>query len=511
MSWALGRSESRPDLNSVDEFRELIVREDGGAVVRLEDIATVVLGAESYDSEVRFSGETAVFMGIFPLPDANSPDVVAAIRADLEELKSELPAQLEASVGYDATTYINDALEEVVSTLVETLLIVIFVIFLALGSLRSAFVPVVAIPVSLVGAVFLMQAFGFSLNLLTLLAIVLSVGLVVDDAIVVVENTVRHLRDGMRPVEAAIKSARELLGPVVAMTVTLAAVYAPIGLQGGLTGSLFREFALTLAGAVGISGVVALTLSPVMSASLLRAEGHDTGFTGRVNRAFDALKDRYGTLLDWTLQSRPAVYTAWVLLSLAGVMMFSQAPKELAPTEDQGVIFGIVETSSNSTLDQTVLYAEQAARAFSSTPEAATTFQLTFPTSGFGGMVLKPWTERERTSMEILPEIRDKLAAIPGIRIFPVTPPALPGGGQFPVEFVLASTAETTEILKVADQIQLAAMNSGMFAFPPTIDVKVDQPSAEIKIDREKVAQLGLNLQQVGADIAAAVGGNFVN
>lgn len=499
------------DLNSVEEFERLIIREDRGAVVRLGDIATIALGAESYDSEVRFSGQTAVFMGIFPLPDANSPDVVRAVRADLEDLERDMPAQLEASVGYDSTEYINSALEEVVSTLVETLVIVILVIFFALGSLRSAFVPVVAIPVSLIGAIFLMQAFGFSLNLLTLLAIVLSVGLVVDDAIVVVENVVRHQREGKTPVQAALISARELLGPVIAMTVTLAAVYAPIGLQGGLTGSLFREFALTLAGAVAISGVVALTLSPVMSSALLRADGHDHGFTGRVNRGFDSLKARYGRWLDRSLTIRPALYTAWVLLSVVGLLMFTMAPKELAPSEDQGVIFGILETPANSTLEQVSRYAEMANDAMMSVPETDGTFQLTFPNSGFGGMTLAPWDKRERTAAEILPEIRNELAAIPGVRMFPVTPPALPGGGEFPVEFIVAGTAEADEILKVVERLQQRATESGLFAFPPLIDVKVDKPTAEIVIDREKVAQLGLNLQAVGADIASAVGGNFVN
>lgn len=517
---AVGRTEgaliqtnltANTDLRSVDEFRDLVVREKDGAVVRLGDIATVVLGAESYNSEVRFSGKTAVFMGIFVLPTANSPDVIKTVRSELEEIKKDLPEQLAASIGYDATKYINSALQEVVTTLAETLLIVVLVIFFALGSLRSAAVPVVAIPVSLIGAVFLIQVFGFTINLLTLLAIVLAVGLVVDDAIVVVENVERHLREGKKPKEAALISARELVGPVIAMTVTLAAVYAPIGFQGGLTGALFREFALTLAGAVMISGVVALTLSPVMSAKLLEAGGKEKGFAGRVNRGFDRLKGAYGRALEGAMRSRPAVYTAWVLLSLVGLLLFSQAPKELAPAEDQGVIFGIVQAPANATLDQMSQYASAANDVYFSVPEASHTFQITFPDGGFGGLVLKPWDERDRTAAEILPEVRQGLHQITGIQMFPVTPPALPGGGEFPVEFVLASTAETDLILQFMQEIQQKAATSGMFAFPPLIDVKVDRPNVEIIIDREKVAQLGLNLQQVGADISAAVGGNFVN
>jgi multidrug efflux pump len=385
------------------------------------------------------------------------------------------------------------------------------IIFLFLGSLRSVLVPVVAIPLSLIGAVFLMQVFGFTINLLTLLAIVLSVGLVVDDAIVVVENVERHLGEGQTPLQAALLGARELVGPIIAMTITLAAVYAPIGLQGGLTGTLFREFAFTLAGAVTISGVVALTLSPMMSAKLLKPGLSERGFAGKINRDFKKLRAFYGRLLDGTLNARPAVYLVWGTVSLLAIPMFAMSPVELAPTEDQGVIFGILDAAANSTLDQTSRYAAAANEAFLSVPEAQFTFQVTFPSSGFGGVSLAPWEDRQRTVFEILPEVQAKLAAIPGIRMFPVTPPALPGGGQFPVEFVLASTAETERILELAQQIQLAAMQSGMFAFPPLIDVKIDQPQSEIVIDRDKVADMGLNLQQVGSDIGAMLGGNFVN
>ncbi len=499
------------NLQSVQEFEQLVIKQEGGAIVRLGDVARVVLGAEDYDTEVRFSGQTAVFMGIYVLPNANALDVIKRIRTEVETLKADLPPPIEASIAYDATGYIEDAIEEVITTLTETLIIVVIVIFLFLGSLRSVLVPVVAIPVSLIGAVFLMLVFGFTVNLLTLLAIVLSVGLVVDDAIVVVENVERHLREGYPPVEAAKLGARELAGPVVAMTITLAAVYAPIGFQGGLTGALFREFAFTLAGAVTISGVVALTLSPVMSAALLRPGDSERGLPARISAGFDRLREIYGRALDVTLAARPAVYVAWLGLGLLAGIMFVMSPTELAPTEDQGIIFGIVETPANSTLEQTSTYAKQVNDAFMSAEETDYTFQVTFPTGGFSGMALTPWTERDRSVFDILPEMQQKLAMVPGIRVFPVAPPALPGGGQFPVEFVLASTADTQEILKFADQLQLKAMQSGMFAFPPIVDVKIDQPETEFVIDRDKVAQLGLNLSQVGGDLAGAVGGNFVN
>jgi multidrug efflux pump len=499
------------DLRSVGEFKKLIIREQGGGVVRLEDIAEVVLGAEDYGSEVRFSGETAVFMGIWPLPNANSIDVLKRVRTEMEAIQKQIPGSMVATIGYDATDYITNAINEVIKTLLDTLLIVVVIIYLFLGSFRSVLVPVVAIPVSLIGGIFLMQVFGFTINLLTLLAIVLSVGLVVDDAIVVVENVERHLREGLAPHDAAIKGARELIGPIIAMTITLAAVYAPIGLQGGLTGALFREFALTLAGAVTISGIVALTLSPVMSAKILKAGNENKGFSGKISRDFKKIQAFYRWLLDGTLNARPAVYMLWLALVVLTFPMFMMSAKELAPAEDQGVIFGILDGAANSTLDQNSLYAAAANDAFMSVPETDFTFQITFPNSGFGGMVLKPWEERERSVFQIMPEVQQKLHAIPGIRMFPVTPPALPGGGQFPVEFIIASTAESDQILQFAEQIQAKAIASKMFAFPPLIDVKMDQSQSEIVIDRDKVADLGLNLQQVGSDIGTMLGGNFVN
>ena len=502
------------DLHSVQDFKNLVVRQENNVLVRLGDIADVVLGAEDYNSEVRFSGERAVFMGIFVLPNANSIDVVKRVRVELGDIQKELPTGLQGRIAYDGTEYINTAIHDVFHTLMETLLIVVIVIFLFLGSWRSVIIPVVAIPISLIGGVFLMQIFGFTINLLTLLAIVLSVGLVVDDAIVVVENVERHLREGLSPTNAALLGARELIGPIIAMTITLAAVYVPIGIQGGLTGTLFREFAFTLAGAVTISGVVALTLSPMMSAQLLRASAEEHGFAGKVNHTFDRIRESYGRMLDRTLQVRPAVYVAWIGLSLLAFLLLKfsiSMNSELAPTEDQGVIFGIIDAPANATIEQTSAFADAAEKDFLGFPETNFTFQLTFPSSGFGGMVFKPWGKRKETPFQLLPEVQKKLAAIPGIQMFPVMPPALPGGGQFPVEFVILSTAEPEQMLGFAKQLQGAAMKSGKFAFPPLIDTKIDQPQSEIVIDHDKAAAIGLNLQQVGADLSAMMGGNFVN
>jgi len=499
------------DLRSVEEFKRLVIRQQDGAIIRLEDIGDIVLGAEDYDTEVRFSGQTAVFMGIWPLPNANSLDVINRIRVQMQGIQKELPTGMEASVAYDGTKYIKNAIREVTKTLGDTLLIVVIIIFLFLGSFRSVLIPVVAIPLSLIGAVFLMQVFGFTINLLTLLAIVLSVGLVVDDAIVVVENVERHLRRGLSPFDAAILGARELVGPIIAMTVSLAAVYIPIALQGGLTGTLFREFAFTLAGAVTISGVVALTLSPMMASKLLKPGIEEHGLAGKISRGFSRLRNAYGRLLDVTLNARPAVYMVWLVVSMLTIPMFIMSPVELAPSEDQGVIFGIIDAAANATLDQTSHSAAAVNRIFFNIPETDHTFQLTMPSSGFSGMATVPWSERERTIFQILPEVQQKLHAIPGVRVLPVTPPALPGGGQFPVEFVIASTAESEQILSFARQIQLKAIQSGLFAFPPIIDVKIDQPQAELVIDRDRVADLGLNLEQVGVDMASMLGGNFVN
>src|SRR5215470_6829863 len=414
------------DLRSVKEFQQLVIRHSNGAVVRLGDVADVALGAEDYDTAVNFSGQTAVFIGVWALPNANSLDVIKRVRKELSSLQKEIPSQIQAVIAYDGTAYIQNAIEEVVTTLSETLLIVVVVIFLFLGSLRSVLVPLVAIPISLIGAIFLMQVFGFTINLLTLLAIVLSVGLVVDDAIVIVENVERHVREGQSPFNAALLGARELVSPVIAMTITLAAVYAPIGLQGGLTGSLFREFAFTLAGAVFISGVVALTLSPVMSSKLLDAEHENRGFTGHINRAFDRLRRFYGRVLDMTLSARPAVYTVWIVLGLLAFPMYMMAPKELAPPEDQSVVFGIVESSADATIDQVTFYAHALNDELMRVPEQGQTFQLTFQDRAFSGLVLKPWEQRKRTVSQVAPEIQRKVGSIPGIRAFVATPPSLP-------------------------------------------------------------------------------------
>ena len=499
------------DLRSADEFAELVIREQDGVLVRLRDIADVVLGAEEYDQDVRFSGERAVFMGVWVAPGASSLDVIRRVRSEMDVIRRGLPTGMQARIAFDSTRYIEDAIDEVVTTLTHTVLIVILVIFVFLGSFRTVFVPVVAIPVSLIGGVFLMQLFGFTLNLLTLLAIVLSVGLVVDDAIVVVENVQRHIGEGRRPLQAALVGARELVGPIMAMTITLAAVYIPIGLQGGLTGSLFREFAFTLAGTVFISGVVALTLSPMMSSRLIPAERTRSRFGRVVDRGFEGIRRHYLRALEGTLAMRPAVYLVWIALSLLVVPLYLLSPKELAPNEDQGVIFGAVDVPANASLEQVTTYTTEVNRIFESTPEFNHSFQMSFPTGGFGGMLVQPWEDRERSIFPIQAEVNQKLAGITGIRAPVFLPSALPSAGLFPVEFVLASTASHEELVALADRLVQAAARSGQFAFPPQLDVRLDQQKAELVVDRDKVATMGQTMRQLGGDLASILGGDFVN
>jgi multidrug efflux pump len=498
------------DLRTADEFRQLVVKNENGNVVRLGEIADVVLGAQNYDSEVRFNGETATFMGIWVLPTANSLEVIKNVRAAIPGIQAELPAGMKVGIPYDATAYIQDAIHEVLSTLTETLLIVIVVIFLFLGSMRSVLIPVVAIPISLIGAVFLMLAAGFTINLLTLLAIVLSVGLVVDDAIVMVENVERHLQMGKSPKQAAMDAARELVGPIISMTITLAAVYAPIGIQGGLTGALFREFAFTLAGAVIVSGIVALTLSPMMGSRLLRQGDAEKGFAGLINRNFERVRALYSRTLASTLNYRPVVLVLWAIVVLLMVPFYMFSQRELAPAEDQGVVFGVIQASPNSTIDQTRLYSQEVYDVYHAFPESQSIFQITNPTGGFGGMVTKPWSERKKTAQQLLLESTGPLSKIAGIRVIPLTPPPLPGGGDFPVDFVIASPAEPQQLVEFAKQLVGKAFASGTFIFADS-DVKFDQPQAEVVFDRDKLRSQGVDLSQAGQDLSTMLGGNYVN
>jgi len=499
------------NLKSVDDFKQLVVKQEGGNVVRLSDIADVVLGAETYDQEVRFNGQTAIFVGIYVLPSANTLDVMKKVKEAIPEIRSQLPAGMTVGLPYDSSAYIQDAINEVLKTLTETLLIVIVVIFLFLGSVRGVIIPVVAIPISLIGAVMLMAVFGFTINLLTLLAIVLSVGLVVDDAIVMVENVERHLHMGKTPFQSALDAARELVTPIIAMTITLAAVYTPVAMQGGLTGSLFREFAFTLAGAVIISGFVALTLSPMMGSKLLRAGDTERGFAGMINRHFETVREIYQRMLARTLEVRPVVITLWVIVALLMFPFYMFSQKELAPPEDQNFLFGIIQAPANSTIDQTRMFATEVDKIYQSFPETEGTFQVIFPTQGFGGMVAKPYNQRKRSVQQIVGEAQQKASQIAGIRSINLVPPSLPGSGEgFPVDVAILSTAEPERLAEFANQLVGQAMQSHMFMFADT-DLKFDQPQARVVFDRDKLRSEGVDLSQAGRDLSVLLGGNYVN
>lgn len=498
------------DLETKEEFENLIVVSNPYGIVRLSDIADVVVGAETYNDEVRFNGEAATFMGIWALPNANVLDVIKRVRETIPEIEKNLPPGMKLGVPYDATVYIEDAIHEVLKTLTETIIIVLIVIYLFIGSLRSVLVPIIAVPLSLVGALGLMMAFGFSINLLTLLGVVLAVGLVVDDAIVVLENVERHVSEGMKPFDAALRTVKELTVPIVAMTITLAAVYTPIAFQGGLTGALFREFSLALAGAVVISGIVALTLSPMMAGKLTKEQSEPTRLKQRVNAFLDWLKNTYVAILKVLLASRGPVLAgaAFFLVFLPVIIMFSGG--ELAPREDQGIVFGIVQADPQSTIDQTMIYTNEIQEVFQSTPEYNKSFQVTNPTGGFSGILLKPFSERKRSAEQISQDLWGAMSVVPGVRIIMTTPPPLPGGSDFPVEMVISSTADAKEIVGYAQQLVGYGFMSGKFMFLDS-ELKYDLPRTEIVLDRDKIRTLGLTMRDVAQDLAAFTGGNYVN
>jgi len=501
-------------LHTVEEFKNLVLKQSGGAIVRLKDVANVTLGADDYESQVGFDGQKAVYIGIQVAPAANLLDVTKGVRAVFPAIQAQLPQGLEGQVIYDSTEFVTSAIHEVVRTLLEALVIVTLVVFLFLGSLRSVAIPTIAIPLSLIGAFTFMFAFGFSINLLTLLALVLAIGLVVDDAIIVVENVNRHLEEGMKPLAAAIKAARELGGPIVAMTVVLIAVYVPIGFQGGLTGALFTEFAFTLVGAVTVSAIVALTLSPMMSAFLLKPHAEIHGWQERltnfIDRNFDRLRRGYRRMLAGSLDTLAvtAVFAAIVLGSI--YFLYTGSKTELAPIEDQGVVITAATPAPNATLEQKLLYSRQTYGIFASYPEMGHVFQIDAPGQSLAGLVLKPWDERSRTSNQIQPDLQQKIAQIAGEKVVAFQPPPLPGSFGLPVQFVIVTTEPFERLNQVAQDFLQAALKTGLFIFLDT-DLRLDNPQSTVVIDRDKAAQLGLKMSDVGGALASMLGGGYVN
>ncbi|HUN91349.1 MAG TPA: efflux RND transporter permease subunit [Burkholderiaceae bacterium] len=502
------------DLHSVEEFKQLVVAQRGGAIVRLQDVATVALGAENYDFNVAFGGESSVFVGIKVAPDANLLDVARSVRDVFPSVQADLPAGLTGKIAYDATEFVNASIDEVTKTLIEALIIVTVVIFLFLGSLRAVLIPVIAMPLSLVGTFFVMLVLGYSINLLTLLALVLAIGLVVDDAIIVVENVDRHIKEeGRKPFDAALIAARELGGPIIAMTIVLIAAYVPIGFQKGLTGALFSEFAFSLAGAVTVSGVIALSLSPMMCSRFIRAEAHGGRFVAFLDRQFDRLHAAYMRLLR-SLLATWAVLVVMGLILLGGAFyLFSTSKSELAPQEDQGIVLYQITGAPNATADQMLTYSQQVFKLATDEPEYSQMFQITGTPAlnqGFGGVLFKPWAERTRSADQLQADLNKKWGTIAGVRTAAFQFPALPGSSGLPVQFVISTTEPFQNLNTVAQAVVDKARASGMFFFVDT-DLKIDRPQASYDVDRDLVSTLGLTAQDVGSSLTGALGGGYVN
>ncbi len=498
------------DLRSAQEFQELIVTDRGGAIVRLKDVAKVEREAEEADMVAKYNQAQGVYLGIWPVPGTNEIDVAHRLRDEMERVRPTLPSDIDMKLVWDGTMFMRNALAEITKTLSETILIVALVVFLFMGSVRTALVPLVAMPVSLIGAAIFMFAFGFSLNLLTLLAIVLSVGLVVDDAIVVVENVERHVRLGRSRIEAALTGARELVGPIIAMTITLATVYTPIAFQGGLTGSLFLEFAITLAVAVVLSGVVAVTLSPVMSSRFVHPQGKEGRLTALVNNGFDRIRRTYARLLEGALGMRWGIVVAALLIMVAAWPLYLFSRQELAPVEDQSHISLFFEASPDSTVAATNREHLQIVRAITSFPETEFTWGLTTAWGGFGGLVAKDWHERTRSTEQMYGEVYGAVSQVPGLRVFPRLDPPLPTPGQYDVELVLESDLPAEQLLGTVGAVLGAGWQSGKFMYVDT-DLKIDLPEARVVLDRERLADLGFDLAGVGRELGTMLGGAYVN
>lgn len=497
-------------LSSVEDFNNLIIRETQGSQLRLSAVADVRLGEAEGLVTARLDYRNTVFLAVWALPGANEIDIGDALYTKLEQINGVLPDGMQISVGYDGTLYMRDSIKEIFSTLMETVLLVGIVILAMMGSFRTALVPLVTIPISVLGAIAVISAMGFSLNLLTILAIVLSVGLVVDDAIVVVENVARHMREGKPRIQAALISSRQLLVPVVAMTLTLAAVYAPIGFLTGLTGFLFREFAFTLAIAVLISGVVAVTLSPIMSAYVNPEGGKEGRLTRMVNGYFDRLQSAYTRALDTLFRWRPQVFFVAIAFSLLSAPFYLLSQKELAPIEDQSAIQVVVEAPPESSQAYTAEKMNDTAAVLNASEGGRFTWQIITAAAGFGGVELAPYEEREHSVHEMLPELFGRLGSVTGLTLFPILPASLPTAGQFDVEVVFRANDDPVSMKTYADKIIQQANATGNFMFVNT-DLKIDLPQAELDIDKTLLADLGLDLQSVNDQLSVLMSSNFVN
>ncbi len=502
------------DLTSVEEFRNLVVRNDGNGLVRLKDVGTVELGAAATETSALMDGEPAVFLGVFPTPTGNPLVIVDGIRHLMPAIDKMQPPGVKMALAFETARFIQASIDEVVHTLLEALAIVVAVIYLCLGSLRTVLIPVVTIPLSILGAAGLMLAFGFSVNLLTLLAMVLAIGLVVDDAIVVVENVHRHIEEGKTPLAAAMIGAREVAGPVIAMTLTLAAVYAPIGLMGGLTGALFREFALTLAGAVVVSGVVALTLSPVMSSLLLPAKQSE----GRVAHAaewfFGGLTRRYARALDFSLHHRWLTGTLALLVMISLPLLYLMPQRELAPTEDQAIVLTAIKAPQQANLNYVERFAYKLDEVYNRMPETESRWIINGSdgtASGICGINLTLWQARQRSASAVQADLQRAVNDVEGTSIFAFQLPALPGStGGLPVQMVLRTPQDYPQLYRTLEEVKQNARNSGLFMVVDS-DLDYNNPLAEVHIDRAKANSLGIRMSDIGESLAVLVGENYLN
>jgi multidrug efflux pump len=499
------------DLRSADDFRQIVIKRDASGIVRLGDVATVELGGQNYDANATASGHRSIFFAISPTPDGNPLEIVKAVEKLLPEIQRVAPPGVRIFNDYDVAHFVNASIREVVLSLTEAIVIVVLVIFLSLGSGRAVVIPVLTIPLSLVGTAGLMLAFGFSLNLLTLLAMVLAIGLVVDDAIVVVENIHRHIEEGRTPIDAALVGAREIISPVVAMTITLAAVYAPIGLMGGLTGALFQEFAFTLAGAVIVSGIIALTLSPMMSSRLLRAKTAEGWMAKAIERNMERVTETYGRLLEGALVSRGAVLLVGVVILGTIVVFFTGAKRELAPQEDQGVIITSVKAPQYANVTYVAAATAEVQKLFDKLPEFEESWFNNSSKAAFGGIVLTDWSKRERNSDQIQADLVRGVAGIPSVNVTVFQKAALPAGsGGVAVQMVVRSADDFPVLYAAMERLKGAAWGSGLFAFVDS-DLAFDSPEAHVVIDRVKAGDLGVSMAAIADSLAVLVGENYVS
>jgi len=502
------------NLTNTEQFRNMAINAKNGAIIRLGDVANISLGATNYNQSVSFNGQRSVYIGIIVSPTANLLTVINKVKQVLPEIQSQLPHGLSAKIVYDSTDFVNSSIYEVVMSLLEALLIVTIVIFLFLGSLRSIIIPVVAIPLSLIGAFFIMLLLGYSINLLTLLALVLAIGLVVDDAIIVVENTQRHIEEGVPRLQAAINGARELANPIIAISIVLIAVYVPIGFMGGLTGAIFTEFAFTLAGSVAISAVIALTLSPMMCSHLLKInENNKHKFVIFIDKQFEKLKQSYQRLLHESLnaQSVTAVFAFIILTSI--YFLYSTSKSELAPMEDQGIIISQLTASPNASLAQTQLYSDAVYKIYKSFPETERVFQLdgiNGLNTSIIGMGLKPWDKRTRTSNQLQPLVQDKLKNMAGAIIAAFQLPPLPGARGLPIQFVIKTTDPFERLNEVNRDFLAKVAESKKFVFIDT-DLKIDKKESRIVLDRDKVAFFGLSMKDIANALTGALSQAYIN